>query len=120
MARPSRAQDPTAAALSAIEEALNLEPGAEQQGAAEAPASAETGEAQTAGEGDAGEAQLAAGVQLPKARTTPIDGWTAPDLNLPEHGDADLSAHASEPMQAAAVVDQPPVPPRPTPPQTPP
>src|SRR4051794_34599500 len=112
MATPIRAQDPTATALSAIEEALNLEP-------ADAPPANNTAEGQAnEAEAHAEEAALGAGVQLPKARTTPIDDWTAPDLNLPEHGDVDLSAHASEPMQAAAVVDQPAVPPRPTPRET--
>src|SRR5947209_20626303 len=114
MAKPSRAQDPTAAALSAIEEALNLGDPAEAQPAAKAPAAeGEPAEAGEANEGEADSAALGAGVQLPKARTTPIDDWTAPDLNLPEHADAHLGEHAADRTQAAAVVDQPAVPPRP-------
>ena len=76
MATPSRAQDPTAAALSAIEEALNLgDPAAEEKAAADQAAGRA---AETAGTQAEGEAPLAAGVQLPKARTTPIDDWSAP------------------------------------------
>src|SRR5947209_19694335 len=106
MAKPSRAQDPTAAALSAIEEALNLNEPAEAQEAAKGPVP--EGEAAEHAEAHGEDAALASGVQLPKARTTPIDDWTAPDLNLPEHAEADLGA----PTQAAAVIHQPAVPPR--------
>src|SRR5947209_491313 len=113
MAKPSRAQDPTAAALSAIEEALNL--GEPTEGRPEGKDPAAEGEPAEAGEAHGEDsAALGAGVQLPKARTTPIDDWTAPDLNLPEHADAHLGEHAADQIQAAAVLDQPAVPPRPT------
>ncbi|HYW64479.1 MAG TPA: hypothetical protein VE865_14890, partial [Bradyrhizobium sp.] len=112
MAKPSRAQDPTAAALSAIEEALNL--GEPTEGRPEGKDPAAEGEPAEAGEAHGEDsAALAAGVQLPKARTTPIDDWTAPDLNLPEHADAHFGEHAADQTQAAAVLDQPAVPPRP-------
>lgn len=100
MATPSRAQDPTAAALSAIEEALNLgDPAAEEKAAADQAAGRA---AEAAGTQAEGEAPLAAGVQLPKARTTPIDDWSAPDMT------EGVGEHAP----AAAVVGQPAVPPR--------
>lgn len=100
MATPSRAQDPTAAALSAIEEALNLgDPAAEEKAAADQAAGRA---AEAAGTQAEGEAPLAAGVQLPKARTTPIDDWSAPNLT------EGVGEHAP----AAAVVGQPAVPPR--------
>ncbi|MBV9066222.1 MAG: apolipoprotein acyltransferase, partial [Methylobacteriaceae bacterium] len=134
MAKPSRAQDPEAAALTAIEEALNLEVADAQQLPSEDALERQPHDTQALGQeahrqdadrqdadrqaaddeqGEGEEAGLGAGVQLPKARTTPIDDWTAPDLNLPEHGEAHLDEAASDQRQAAAVVDQPAVPPRP-------